>query len=89
MYFIYLSANFWIFSMLALIPYIGITIFTGPIESNNLFMQITGFCFLGIFGWLSHASAIHQCEEDIDIIQGIKMGFQDSIMYIKLFLNLG
>ena len=79
----------WIFSMLTLIPVGIITLFTGQVDVQNIFIQITGWVWLGIFVPLSHTSARNQILKNVDIIKGIKMGFQDCIMYIKLFLNIG
>lgn len=89
MYLIYLAANMWIFSMILMIPLLGYTAVFGALDDDSALFQIAGFGLLGVMGWLSHASAIHQCDKDTDIFQGIELGFQDSITYLKLFLRIG
>ena len=87
MYIIYLWANLWIFSVLTLIPVLGITLLTGTIDTENIFIRVIIFLWIAIIGLLSHTSALNQCQKDVDIIKGIKMGYQDLIIYLKIFLK--
>ena len=85
----YLWFNIIIFSILIFTPVAIYRDLNAPSKDTQDIINIVLTGVFIILAWFSHASAIHQCDEKTGYIKSFRLAYQDTVIYIKLFLNIG